>query len=309
MEDTPAAKAGIQPGDRIVRINGVQNPTWEQVLPKEVLSPNQPMSVEVQRGSQTFNKTIVPLPLPPEQWGSAGWVPDQPNIVTDLEPGMPAEKAGIKVGDNIVAVNNTTVRSMPEVIRFLQDNKDKPVEFTLIRNGQPMKITVTPQMADVEGLSEQRWRVGFRSEPVETVKLPFAAALRKSLEDNKKNSYLILELAQKMLRHKISMKQIDGPIGIGRAAGQAARQGVGSMAALTAAISLNLGIFNLFPIPILDGGVILMLFIEGLMGHDISLRIKERVYQVAFVFLLLFAVMVIYNDLVKTLPGLAQRLP
>ena len=81
------------------------------------------------------------------------------------------------------------------------------------------------------------------------------------------------------------------------------------MAALTAAISLNLGIFNLFPIPILDGGVILMLFIESLMGHDISLRIKERVYQVAFVFLLLFAVMVIYNDLVKTLPGLAQRLP
>ena len=309
LEDTPAAKAGVQPGDRIVRIDGVQNPTWEQVLPKEVLSPNQAVHVEIQRGNLTFSKNIVPVPLPPEQWGSAGWVPDQPNIVTDLEPGMPADKAGIKIGDNIVAVNNTTVRSMPEVIRFLQNNKEKPVEFTLVRNGQEKKVTVTPQMADVEGLSEQRWRVGFRSEPVEIVKLPFTAAFRKSLEDNKKNSYLILELAQKMVRRKISMKQIDGPIGIGRAAGQAARQGVGSMAALTAAISLNLGIFNLFPIPILDGGVILMLFIESLMGHDISLRIKERVYQVAFVFLLLFAVMVIYNDLVKTLPGLAQRLP
>ena len=76
-----------------------------------------------------------------------------------------------------------------------------------------------------------------------------------------------------------------------------------------ALISLNLGIFNLFPIPILDGGVILMVLIESLMGHDISLRVKERVYQAAFLFLVLFAVVVIYNDLVKTLPGLAQRLP
>ena len=97
LEDTPAAKAGLQPGDRIVRIDGVQNPTWEQVLPKEVLSPNQAVHVEIQRGNLTFSKNIVPVPLPPEQWGSAGWVPDQPNIVTDLEPGMPADKAGPSV--------------------------------------------------------------------------------------------------------------------------------------------------------------------------------------------------------------------
>ena len=78
---------------------------------------------------------------------------------------------------------------------------------------------------------------------------------------------------------------------------------------MTSAISLNLGVFNLLPIPILDGGVIMFLFIEGLMRRDVSLRIKERVYQAAFVFLVLFAVMVIYNDLLKTVPGLVDRLP
>ena len=96
----------------------------------------------------------------------------------------------------------------------------------------------------------------------------------------------------------------------GQAAGEAARRkGWTPLMGLTAAISLNLGIFNLLPIPILDGGVIMFLLIEGLMRRDISLRIKERVYQAAFVFLVLFAVMVIYNDLMKTIPGLAERMP
>jgi regulator of sigma E protease len=106
------------------------------------------------------------------------------------------------------------------------------------------------------------------------------------------------------------MRQVEGPIGIGGAVGRAASEkGWMPLLEITAAISLNLGIFNLLPIPILDGGVILLLLVESLIRRDISLRIKERIYQAAFVFLVLFAVMVIYNDLVKTLPGLAQRLP
>jgi len=113
-----------------------------------------------------------------------------------------------------------------------------------------------------------------------------------------------------MAQRKISMRSIEGPIRIGQAAGEAARRkGWTPLMSLTAAISLNLGIFNLLPIPILDGGVILFLLIEGLMRRDINLAIKERVYQAAFVFLVLFAVMVIYNDLMKTIPGLADKLP
>ncbi len=98
---------------------------------------------------------------------------------------------------------------------------------------------------------------------------------------------------------------MEGPIGIARASGQAASQpGWTPLLGLMAGISLNLGIFNLLPIPILDGGMILMLTMEGLLRRDISLRIKERIYQTAFVFLVLFAVVVIYNDIVKAVPGL-----
>jgi regulator of sigma E protease len=116
-------------------------------------------------------------------------------------------------------------------------------------------------------------------------------------------------LAKKIVQRKMSLKTVSGPIGIAQDAGYAAEQGLQPVLELTAAISLNLGIFNLLPIPILDGGVILLLLIESVMRRDISLHIKERIYQAAFVFLLLFAATVIYNDIVKTLPGLAQRLP
>jgi regulator of sigma E protease len=113
-----------------------------------------------------------------------------------------------------------------------------------------------------------------------------------------------------MVRHETSIKQMEGPIGIARASGEAASQpGWTPLLALMAGISLNLGIFNLLPIPILDGGLILMLAVEGILRRDISIRIKERIYQTAFVFLVLFAVVVIYNDIMKAVPGLAQRLP
>jgi regulator of sigma E protease len=145
---------------------------------------------------------------------------------------------------------------------------------------------------------------------MKVTRLPFGEAVNQSLSETKKDSLLILELVQKMIRHKISTRSIEGPIGIGRAAGDAVKEkGWTPILALTSAISLNLGIFNLLPIPILDGGVIMFLFLETLMGRDISLNIKERIYQAAFVFLVLFAVMVIYNDLVKTLPGMLGRMP
>jgi regulator of sigma E protease len=161
-----------------------------------------------------------------------------------------------------------------------------------------------------EDNGQKRYRLGFQSEPVTVSRLPFGSALARSLDQNKKYSLLIGDLVRKMLRHETSIKQMEGPIGIARASGEAASQpGWTPLLALMAGISLNLGIFNLLPIPILDGGMILMLAIEGILRRDISVRIKERIYQTAFVFLVLFAVVVIYNDIMKAVPGLAQRLP
>ena len=308
LENSPAAKAGIEPGDRIVHIDGLDNPTWEDVIPKVGLSANQPLNITIERDGQQLKKTITPQPSGPEQFGTPGWLPDQPNTITELEPNMPAAQAGMKVGDNIVALDGQPTRSLPAMIHILQENKSKPIEVTAVRDGQEMKFTLTPKLDKLEN-GEERYRIGMKSEPVHVDKLPFAKALTKSVEQNKKYSLLILDLVKKMAQRKVSMKQVEGPISIARASGEAAQQqGWTPLLLLMSAISLNLGIFNLFPFPILDGGMILMLAIESLRGKDISLAVKERVYQVAFVLLVLFAALVIFNDISK-LPAFTQRLP
>src|SRR5580704_6860442 len=309
--DSPAARAGLQPGDRIVKVEGIDNPTWEQLQPRVWLSPNQPLTVSIQRGDQTFQKTIVPQAVTTSEVGSAGWFPEDPVIVGQLEGNTPAATGGLKEGDRIVDLDGVPLVSIEAMIERLQQTKDTPVNLTVLRDGQTLSFRMTPVLGKTEDPKEQRYRLGFvaRSETKVTT-LPFSEALSRSLQQNKKYSLLILELAKKIVQGKVSLKAVSGPIGIAQDAGYAAQQkGWTPLMELTAGISLNLGIFNLLPIPIMDGGVILFLFIEGLMRRDVSLRIKERVYQAAFVFLVLFAVMVIYNDLMKTLPGLMDRLP
>ena len=310
-QDSAAAKAGLQPGDRIVRVEGVENPTWEQLEPKIELNPNQPVAIAVKRGNEVFDKTIVPKPITTSQIGSAGWDPQQSIVVANLEADMPAAKAGIQEDDAIVSVNGQPLPSISALIEKLQETKDASVNIGVERKGQHLNFSVKPVLADAEHGQEKRYRIGFGSTPEMKVgSLPFAAAFARSMEDNKKMSAAILELVEKMVRRKISIRSVEGPIRIGQAAGEAASEkGWMPLLGLTAMISLNLGIFNLLPIPILDGGVILLLLIEGVMRRDISLHIKERIYQAAFVFLLLFAVTVIYNDILKTVPGLSLRLP
>jgi regulator of sigma E protease len=309
--DSAAALAGLQAGDRIVKVDGIDNPTWEQLQPRVWLSPNQPLTVTVQRGDQIFQKTIVPQAVTTSEVGSAGWYPEEPVVVGRVEADTPAAKAGIKENDRIVALDGQPLPSIESMIERLQQSKEKPVELTVIRGSQTLSFNLSPVLSKTEDPKEQRYRLGFlnKSETKVTT-LPFVQALSLSLEQNKKYSLLILELAKKIAQRKVSLRAVSGPIGIAQDAGYAAQQkGWTPLMELTAGISLNLGIFNLLPIPILDGGVILFLLIEGLMRRDVSLRIKERVYQAAFVFLVLFAVMVIYNDLMKTLPGLMDRLP
>jgi regulator of sigma E protease len=305
VHDSAAAKAGLQIGDRITRVDDVQNPTWEQVGLKEALNPGQPLVMEVERNGQTLTRSVVPEATGLDQIGYAGLAPKEDTVtITDLQEKMPAEKAGLKEGDRILTLDGKPVPALGAMSESLETTKDKPITLTVLRNGQEKTFTVQPV------LSDKRYRIGIGSTQMKVKTLPFAEALNLSLHENRQNALLILELVKKMAQRKMSLQSIEGPIRIGQAAGEAARsKGWTPLMGLTAAISLNLGIFNLLPIPILDGGVIMFLLIEGLMRRDISLNIKERVYQFAFVFLVLFAVMVIYNDLKKTIPGLADRLP
>jgi regulator of sigma E protease len=305
---SPAEKAGIEQGDLIVRVDGEQNPTWEDVLLKAMLSPGHPLDISVQHGSVVTEKQIVPKAVGPSEIGEMGLIPNRQIQVGKVDESMPAAKAGMQPGDIVASIDGKPVRSIEALLAMLEANKENPVTVGVLRNGSEMNLKITPVLADVQGT--KRYRLGFQAaEPMRSDKLPFGKAFAKSLEQNKKNSFLIIELVEKMVQRKVSVKQFSSPIGIAQASGEAARQqGWTPLLQLMAAISLNLAIFNLFPFPILDGGMILFLAIEGIRRRDISLRLKERIYQLAFVLLILFAVIVIYNDLAKTIPSL-QRLP
>ena len=135
-----------------------------------------------------------------------------------------------------------------------------------------------------------------------TIKLPLAQAFQKSVDTNIENASLIFQVIGRLLKREASLKQLDGPIGIVRVSGQAFDLGLATLISLMAAISLNLGLLNALPIPILDGGVMTLLLVEAVMGRDLSLRLKERIVQVSFVFLLMLTVFVLYNDVLKLLP-------
>jgi len=309
-DNSPAAKAGIKPGDVIIKIDGMSNPLWEDAKAKIAISPGQPVPLSIKRGDETLTATLIPNTLGPSRIGDAGIDPAAGVTVEGLEPNMPASQAGIRQGDELLTINGTELRSIRQLTHFLEEDRGKPVEITVLRGGKTSTFQMTPVLApDGEGV--QRYRIGFVPGVRQEVdKLSFSQALNRSIDQNKKYAMLLVELVQKMVKGKVSVKMMSGPIDIAKVSGEAAREpGWTPLLLLMAGISLNLGIFNLFPIPILDGGVILLLLIEGLMRRDISLHIKERIYQAAFVFLVLFAAMVIFNDITKTLPGLSKLLP
>ena len=187
------------------------------------------------------------------------------------------------------------------LLELIGEAQGSPIDLAYLRNGKEQHTTVVPVWSDVQG--SQAWRIGAALEsPVEIVKLPFREAVAESWRQNVQSAKLIYQFIQGIAERRMSPKSLEGPIRIAQLSGQAAREGAVVYIGLMAAVSLNLAIFNLLPIPILDGGVMLMLLVEMLLRRDLSLRIKEAIVRVGFVFLMMVVVFVLYNDIAKMLP-------
>ena len=305
--DTPASRAGIQPGDRITRLERVDNPTWEQVSLRAALNMGQSVPVTVDRGGQRVETTLqVAAPGNADDFSLAtlGLIPvvqTTPIVVHSVESAMPAGKAGLKPGDRILAVDGRALHSAPAILAYLQQVKGAVVHVKVQTGTAVRELVLQPELADV-GEGPKAYRMGFSPEPppFKVEQLPLSAAMAQSVGFNLKNSGLILEVLHRMVTRHMAVQNLSGPIGIARETGLAATQpGWQPIIGLMTIISLNLGIFNLLPIPILDGGVILLLLIESLLRRDLNQRFKERIYQAAFVLLLLFAAFVMINDITK----------
>ncbi|HET7873631.1 MAG TPA: RIP metalloprotease RseP [Terriglobales bacterium] len=295
--NSPAAKAGIQPGDRILKIDGIQNPRWDDVERRVAYNPNQPIEVTVRRGDQIVDKRLTPVPFGPDQVGYAGWEPPDNGVIEQVTPGAPAAKAGLKTQDTIIALNSAPIQSIHQVLERLQEIKDSPAQLTILRDGKEMNFTLRAHSMDING--DRKYRIGIvpgRKRVIE--QLPLRQAFATALAECRKNSTALFEIVPKMIRGKNSIKQVSGPVRIMEVAAVTSRD-VYAYTYFMAVLSINLAVFNLLPIPILDGGLMLMLLIESIMRRDIKQEVKERVYQAAFVFLVLFAAVVIFNDVAK----------
>lgn len=298
--DSPAAQAGIQAGDLIVRIDGVSNPKWEDVEIKVLTTVNEPIPVEIVRDGETRTLAVTPVAKGPNHIGDAGWYPNVPAKVDSVEAGLPAGQAGVKPGDEIVALDGRRVFFWPRIAQTIQEGAGKEIAIAVAREGKEIEFQLKPVLTDLRG--EKVWRIGvaFRGNTV-VRQLPWGEAMAASLRDNLRNSLATFDVLGKILTRRMSARSLTGPIGIAQISGEAYRAGWPELLMLTCFISLQLGIFNLLPIPVLDGGVILLLAVESVMRRDLSLAVKERFAQVGVVFLLLLAAFVMFNDIMKSI--------
>jgi regulator of sigma E protease len=301
-----AAQAGLEPGDVIRQFADAENPTWYMVDAKASLNLNQSVPMAVDRGGQTIHTY---LRLTPESGNSdfditdAGIYPQQvsgPIDVHQVVPGAPADQAGLRAGDAIKSVDGHAFHTVPVLLAYLQSGQGNPITLGVERKG----VTLPPMVIHPAKMGNG-WKLGFEAVPPPMVNdpLPLGRAIAKSKSFCEDSSLLIVEVLQGIFTHKVSVTQLAGPVGIARMAGQAAEmKGWSPKFGLGAEISLNLGILNLMPFPILDGGMILLLLIESGIRRDINTLVKERIYQAAFVMLVAFAAFIIFNDITKLRP-------
>jgi len=291
---SPAERAGIQVGDRIVRMGGYDTPTWADL--EKVMLPAAGREIEVVVRHEGADRTLRMTPEPRTQYhvGDIGVVPMIHLRVGAVTPGEPAEKAGLLNGDVVLAIDGLPVDS-DAAITTLQKSPGKTVTLRISRQGQLRDVPVTPILKDGAG----RIGIEVRVEEATVRAASLTEAVRLSINHNLESAGMVFTTLRGLIVGEASPKQLTGFIGIARASGAMAREGASTLFSFMAMLSINLAILNLLPIPMLDGGHIFIMLLEGVARRDFSLRMKERLLMAGFVLVMTLMVTVIYNDLMR----------
>ncbi len=299
---SPAQEAGIKKEDLIVKFHELEHPSWKQLEEATALRPGQRVPVTVERDGQRLDLTVE---LGTENHtagaiGISGLLPKVPVRIGTVELGSPADKAGLHTGDVIAQVNGSPIGNMQELVDIIRPNVGTPLDFSVLRDGQTINMTITPFMDEARGYG----RIGFSDDPPVIIsRLGPLQALVAAFEYNLNYIGVMGEAMGGVVRGERSVRDtFSGPVGIAAVSGQAAQQGVQSLLMLMAILSLSLGIFNLLPIPILDGGQVMMLFLEKgfhFFGGELSVALREKIQTVGFTLIVLLMGYIIYADIAR----------
>jgi len=295
--DSPAEHASFLPNDEIISIDGKETKTWTELEIAVGTRPEKTLKIEVKRDGR-----IIPIELTTESitrlaFGYAGFRAQEWTQVSMITANSPAEIGGLENGDIILAINGETV-FRDQFIKTVEGNPEVELEFLVDRNGDQKTLKITPKregdvgkIGIMHGLETKKKKYGF------------FAAIGESVRFNVNLAFLVIDFLKDLFTGEASVKQLGGPLEIANFSYAALRAGFMAMVGWIAFFSLQLGIINLFPIPVLDGGQILVLGLEGLFRKDFSPKVKQVVMQIGFAMFIVLIVFVLLNDIAKRLPN------
>jgi regulator of sigma E protease len=297
MPDSPAAKASIRPGDRILSVSGNGVDTWEQFYMAIASRANREVPIRILRDGQEVAINTTPV-VPPGQSrfeiGDIGVLPNVHPHIPYVNAGEPGDRAGIKPGDVVLAVDGQPITFLSQLRSVIIKKPGQEITIGVLRDGQRLDIQAVP-----EKRGENGWLGIGLADDTKSIKPGVIEAIGMSFKKNLEYGTLIFQTVWGLLTRETSPKQLMGPVAIAQLSGESAQLGWIALFSLMSMISLNLGILNLLPIPVLDGGHIFIMALEGIARRDFSVKVKEKMLLAGFVVLMMLMVTVIYNDLTR----------
>ena len=298
---SPAAQAGVVPGDLVVTVAGHHVDTWDDFFIQIAMRGNHEIALGLLRKGVETTVKVTPV-VPPEQTRDIADIGVLSNVhpqLTSIVPGAPADRAGLKPGDVILAINGQAMTLSSQLSKTIAKYVKETVIVAVMRNGVQQDISVTTATG-CKGVAAGIGCIGVSiGEEMKTIKPGFLEAIGMSAKTNVRSAGLIFQTVWGLITRETSPKQLMGPVAIAQLSGESAALGWIALMSLMATISLNLGLVNLLPIPILDGGHIFIMALEGVARRDFSVRVKEKMLLAGFVVLMMLMVTVIYNDLTR----------
>jgi regulator of sigma E protease len=291
------ARAGLRPGDEIVRLASREVRSWGELDRLVLPEANHELEIVLIRDGKQVTTRITPDAQSKYEVGDLGILPVmRPQLIT-VDPSGPAGRAGLQRGDVILALDGQQHLDQASVSDRIHQSAGKQIVLRLERNGQPFEVTVVPEKRGADGM------IGITISPFEVrrVDASLLQAAQMSVRRNWQDTVRIVDTIRGLIRGQTPMRQLMGPVAIAQLSGSAAQLGWTYLFELMAMISLNLGLINLLPVPVMDGGQIAILGFEGLIRRDLSLRVKERILIAGAALIVMLMATVIYNDVVRLL--------